>query len=399
MRRTTNSTTTFLVILLVALGQFAIDIYLPSLPAMVRVFQTDKSIIQLTLTVFLITFALSQLIYGALSERFGRRRVLFVGLAIFIAGALWSTFANSITALLISRAVQGAGIGAANVLCRAILRDLYSGKELAKKVSYLGLVWVMSPIIAPVLGGYFEQYFGWRMNFIFLAIFVAIILFWAVIKLPETKNLSQLHSIHPKIIANHYRTILKNRFCMGYILADFILYGVFSAFYVAGPFLLQNRLKLSPIAFGWMMLIISTGYFLGSFTNSRLIHHFSIKKVIYLGLGIVCLSSLAMLIFALSDVMNVEVIVAPLCFLFLGMGLIFTNCISGCLSIFPHLAGHTSAIWGFFAFVGGTVTTFLMSLFQEQTQIPLSWMLLIQSILVVVTLTVMVFRKPNSVKN
>lgn len=390
-----KNSVTFLVLLLVALGQFAIDIYLPSLPSMVHVFQTNKSLVQLSLTIFLIAFAFSQLIYGPLSERFGRKKVLCAGLIVFIIGAIWSAVSFSIGALLISRAVQGIGIGAANVLCRAILKDLYSGKELAKKVSYLGLVWVTSPIIAPVIGGYLEEYFGWRMNFVFLVIFVAAVLVWAFFKLPETKDPTQLHSIHPKTIAHHFWILLTNRVYMGYILTDCMLYGMFSAFYVAGPFLLQNRLHMSPIGFGWTMLLISAGYFIGSFINSRLVHFFPIKKAICLGIVICLLSSVLMFILAIGGLMTVQAIALPLFLLFLGMGLIFTNCISGCLSIYPHLAGNASALWGCFAFIGGTLATSIMTLFAEQTQIPLSSILLIQFILATLFLTTMAFSKQN----
>jgi MFS transporter, DHA1 family, multidrug resistance protein len=389
-----NGLFTFLVLLLVALGQFAIDIYIPSFPSMVIALDTSNKMIQVSLTFFLVTFAFSQLIYGPLSERFGRRKVLCFGLVLFLIGAFWSSITNSISAFLISRAIQGLGIGAANVLARAILRDLYSGKELAKKVTYLGMVWVSSPIIAPVIGGYFEQYLGWRANFVFLMLFVGSILIWVLFNLPETKDLSQLHSIHPKTIAKNYWTLLKNRSCMGYIIADFFVYGMFSAFYVAGPFLLQTRLKLSAVEFGWMMLIISMGYFIGSFFNTRIIHHFPVKRAIGCGLCIVVIVSGIMTTLAIFGFMNLKVIVAPLFFTFFGMGFIFTNCIAGCLSVYPNLAGNASALWGFFAYTGGTASTFAMSLFEARTQLPLSLVLLAQSILVLIVLITMVFRNP-----
>ena len=311
-------------------------------------------------------------------------------------GAIWSSITNSITALLISRAIQGLGIGAANVLCRAILRDLYIGKELAKKVSYFGIIWVTSLLIAPIIGGYFEQYFSWRMNFIFLALFVAAFLIWALLKLPETKDPSKQHAIHPKEIAKSYWTIIKNQLCMGYILTASIIFAMFSAFYVTGPFLLQNLLGMTPISFGWTMLSIFTGYFLGSLINTRLIHRFSSKRAICIGLITSSLASMTMLILALLGFMNIGVIVLPLSLFFLGMGLIFTNSISGSLSSFPNLVGHTSALWGCFTYAGGMLATVVIALFEERNQIPLALTLFIGSILIVVVLTTMVFRKPNS---
>jgi Bcr/CflA subfamily drug resistance transporter len=373
--------TAFLALLLVTLGQFAIDIYLPSLPAMVVDLGATKSAVQQTLSFFLIGFAFSQLIYGPLSERFGRRIVLLIGLLIFIGGALGAYFAHTVDFLIIMRLIQGLGIGAANVLCRAILRDLYHGSELAKKVTFLGILWVLSPVVAPVLGGYIEEYWGWRMNFAFLAIFVLLIWIWAFLLLPETKDQTQRQSVHPIAIGRNYLHLLSNRPFLGYVFADFFLYGVLSSFYVAGPFLLQKVLGLSPVAFGWTMLIISGGYLLGSSFNVRLIHRLPQTTVIKIGLAWVLIVSVGMVLLAGCGILNIASIVLPLCLLFFGIAFIFTNCIGLSLSIFPHLAGSASAVWGFLAYFGGTLATSSMSYLPEKTSLPLSIALLIQCLL------------------
>lgn len=378
-----KSVVTFFVLLLVALGQFAIDIYLPSLPAMVADLHTDKSSVQLTLTFFLVGFAISQLIYGPFSDRFGRRKILLIGLAIFIIGAIGASLAQSVSFLIGMRLVQGFGIGAANVLCRAILRDMYKGKELAKKVSGLGVLWVLSPIVAPVIGGYIQEYAGWRMNFLFLICLVSLVWLWCIFFLPETKDPAQIQSIHPREIIKNYALLLSSRPFMGYVLVDFFLYGIFSAFYVAGPFLLQKVLKMSPIMFGWMMLIISFGYMVGTYINIRVLHYFEPKKVIKLGLvSIFVISSITLLV-AWSGIFNIIAIVLPLSILFCAMALIFTNCISICLSFFHHLAGSASALWGFLAYLGGTLATIAMSVLPEKSQVPLNLVIFTMCILAI----------------
>lgn len=377
---------TFLALLLVTLGQFAIDIYLPSLPAMAIDLNTSKSAIQQTLTYFLVGFAFSQLFYGPISERFGRRIVLLLGLLLFIIGAMGAYFASSVQFLIGMRLIQGLGIGAANVLCRAILRDLYQGAELAKKVAFLGILWVLSPVVAPVIGGYIELYLGWRINFLFLGIFVSLIWLWAFFFLPETKDASKRQSIHPVTIGKNYLTLLLNRSFMGYVLADFFLYGILSSFYVVGPFLLQKVFGLSPVAFGWVMLLISGGYLLGSALNIRLIHHFSQAIAIKIGVVWILVVSSMMVILSLMNVFNVTAIVLPLCLLFLGIAFIFTNCIGLSLSIFPDLAGSASALWGFFAYFGGSLATNIVSYFSEQSAFPFTLVVLIQSLLVLAVL-------------
>ncbi len=371
----------FLALMLVTLGQFAIDIYLPSLPSMVLDLNTTKSIVQQTLTYFLVSFAFSQLFYGPISERFGRRIVLLIGLLIFIGGAVGAYLAHSIEFLLIMRLIQGIGIGSANVLCRAILRDLYHGTELAKKVAFLGILWVLSPVVAPVLGGYIEEWWGWRVNFLFLAIFVFMIWIWAFFFLPETKDPAKRQSIHPVVIGKNYLTLLLSQAFMGYVLADFFLYGILSSFYVVGPFLLQKVLGLSPVVFGWMMLLISGGYFLGSSLNIRLIHHFPQNRVIKMGVSWILVVSSGMVILAANNILSISVIVLPLCLLFFGIAFIFTNCIGLSLSIFPHLAGSASALWGFLAYLGGALATNIASHFPDKVSFPFSLSILIQCLL------------------
>ena len=291
---------------------------------------------------------------------------------IFIFSALGASFTNSIHVLMLMRFLQGIGIGAANVLCRAILKDLYEGKELAKRTVILGMVWITSPIIAPVIGGYIEEYSGWKMNFVFLAIFVAIMFFCCFIFLPETKDPKHIHSIHPRTILKNYTTLVANRSYMGYVLADFFVYGIFSTFYAVGPFLLQNKLGLSPVTFGWTMLFISSGYLIGSFVNMRLLKHHHVHQLIKVGVTIILFASLCMIALSLLGEFNVPSIALPLLLLFFGNAFIFTNCIGACLSIFPHLAGNASAGWGFFCFLGGTLAITVMTRVHETTALPFS---------------------------
>lgn len=388
---------TFFVLLLVSLGQFAIDIYLPSFPSMVHDFQTTPDRIQLTLTLFLIGFALSQLVYGPLSDRFGRRKILIFGLSLFIVAAVGATLAQTVSQLILLRFVQGVGIGAANVLCRAILRDLYEGKELAKKISLLGILWVTSPVIAPVIGGYIQAHFEWRMNFVFLALFNGCIWLWVIFCLPETKNPAENHSIHPKQILKNYRLLLSNRAFVGYVFADFFLYGLFSAFYVAGPFLFQQVLGLSPVLFGWMMLIISSGYLLGSALNIRLIHFSDIQKVIWIGISLIIAVSATMFFISLAGVLTIYSLVIPMSLLFLGVAFVFTNCIGKALAIFPSITGTASALWGFLAYLGGTIATAVMTRFKAETSLPLSGMLF--TLCMLTFLILFLFRpKENSVR-
>lgn len=389
---------TALTLSLITFGQFAIDIYLPSFTSMQKQLKTSAGMIQLTLTFYLISYGFTQLIYGPLSDRFGRRKVLLSGMIIFIAGSLGTYIAPTIGWVLATRFIQGLGISSANVLCRAILRDLYPGSELDKKTPYLGMVWVIPPIIAPVLGGYIESFFGWRSNFLFLAGIVWIEFLLVYFFLPETKDPSEVHSIHPKVIWKNYKTLLGSRPFLGYVTTDLILFGAFSCFYAVGPFLLQVRLDLSAVSLGWMLLLMASGYMMGSILNIFLTHRLPQKTIMSYGVLCIILVSLAMLTVALMGIMTVFGIVSLQLLFFFGIGLIFTNCISGCLKIFPPLAGSASALWGLFAFIGGTIGSSLMTLFPENNQLPLASVFTVQSFLVAVVLYSLVFRPTQQIQ-
>ena len=175
-----------LVSALIAIGQVATSIYLPSMPAMTEALHTDGATMQLTLTAYLLGFALSQLVYGPLSDRYGRRPALFAGLVLYVAASAACALAGTIDELIVARLFQAMGACAGPVVGRAVVRDLYDGERAAKALGYVGFVLAVSPAFAPVLGAHLHGWFGWRANFIFVALFGAVIgvLMWR--KLGET---------------------------------------------------------------------------------------------------------------------------------------------------------------------------------------------------------------------
>ena len=162
---------TALLALLTALGPLAMDLYLPSLPAIETALGAPAAQVQLTISVYLIGFAVGQIAYGPVSDRFGRRPVLGVALTIFCAGTLMCSAAPTIGALIAARALQGAGAAGVIVLARAVVRDLYEGPRAGRELSLMGAIMSVAPIVAPVIGGFTQSSFGWRFGFIL--IFVA----------------------------------------------------------------------------------------------------------------------------------------------------------------------------------------------------------------------------------
>jgi DHA1 family 2-module integral membrane pump EmrD-like MFS transporter len=378
-----------LVMALITMGQMGIDIYLPSLPAMTEYFHTDSHFIQLTLATYLLGLGAPQLVYGPLSDYFGRRPILLTGMAICLIGSVLCLFAPSALFLLAARLLQGIGAGATGVSARAIMRDSFEGNALAKMASYITMAWALVPIIAPILGGYIQAYFGWKMNFIFLLLFAMLLTALLIKWLPETnKKIKHTPLTFNKVAAN-YLELLKSSAFMGNIGCIMILFGIFLAFNATGPFLLQTQLGLSPIEYSWTLVFVACGYLLGSFFNSKLVQRFLIQHVVIWGFIALLISAGSLLAFCLEAVFNVAVIIVPMFLVFFSIGLIYANCIMGCLKPFPHIAGVTGALYGFLGCMGSSLATTIIAHFPVTTQKPLVFMVLLQAIasLVVYSIT------------
>ena len=227
-----------IILLLTALGQASIDLYLPSLPAIMHGLNTTSKLSQTSLTVFLLGLAVSPLIYGPVSDYLGRRKLLLVALACYIFLTILCAIAPSIYALIVLRLMQGLAAGAA-VLARAIMRDCFEGSTLAKVASYQAIAWSTVPLLAPMIGGYIQHYLDWRMNFVFLVIFAALIWVFIYFALPETLEDKNRSKFQLRQMGRNYFKILTNKVFLGNVLCQALLYSTVITLVQIGPFLLQ----------------------------------------------------------------------------------------------------------------------------------------------------------------
>ena len=236
---------------LVAFQAISTDLYLASLPTMVQVFATSEAKVQLTLSVFLLGSALMQLAYGPISDRFGRRPVLRVAIALYVAASLACAMAPTIEALIFFRLMQAVGSCAGVTLGRAVARDLYSPVVAARVLAYMASAMAIAPIIGPMLGSWMTVHLGWQANFLFLAGFGAICLIGLYTLLDETNLHPDPHAIAPKRILANYLSLLGDRVYLGYALAVTLAYcGIFS-FISGSSFTLIDVLGLPTEYFGF----------------------------------------------------------------------------------------------------------------------------------------------------
>lgn len=384
--RVSDNIIIFLIVIIIPLNPLAMDLYFPSLPAMVTSLYTTKTLIQLTLTVYILGLGLSQLFYGPLSDRFGRRGIILIGTTIFLLASIACTFATDVNQLLLFRFMQGIGYGCGFVVASAIMADAFTGKKLAKISSYSAMSYSITPIIAPVIGGYIQDYIGWRANFSFMAIYALILLFLIFFLLPETNKYPDRNAMQLKSFVGGYCRMTMNPNYLGYILLMSLSYGIMIVFSIVGPFLLQKVLHLSAVEYGKIALLIGLSYLIGTTVNSHLVKIFSIYHLLMLGIGLMLISSIALVITSAMGLLSIVEIIAPTCVAILGMGFVFPNAMAGALALFPEHTGRSSALMGSFTLFGCTLISVITAHLHTQTEQPLAFIYLVLSLLAVLAL-------------
>ncbi|MDP6572876.1 MAG: multidrug effflux MFS transporter [Rhodospirillales bacterium] len=357
---------------LFALGPLSTDMYLPALPAMSRSLGTGVGPVQLTLSVFLVGFAVSQLVMGPLSDRFGRRPVLLVGLAVYLVATLACVFAPSIEALIAARFFQSLGACTGVVLGRAVVRDVYGRARTARMLAYMSAAMAVAPLVAPIIGGYVVVWFDWRAVFMVLAAFGLTMLVLVAAFLRETNEHLDVHAARPGPMIRNYVALFTVRRYVGYMLTNAFVYSGLFAFISGSPFVLIDFLGLEPRLFGLSFATIIVGYMAGTLTAGRLTLGLGVDTMVLLGSVVALASGVAAGILAWAGADHVAAVVAPMFFYMVGMGIVMPNCMAGAIAPFPAMAGTVSALLGFVQMGLAALVGVLVGQFHDGTQAPMT---------------------------
>ncbi|WP_226472044.1 multidrug effflux MFS transporter [Dechloromonas denitrificans] len=332
---------------LVALGPLSTDLYLPSLPTLARVFATDAARIQLTLSVFLAGFAVAQLAYGALSDRFGRRPLMLGGLLLYFVASLACLFADSVETLIAARFVQALGACAGPVLGRAIVRDVWGPVEAVRVLAYVSGAMALAPLLGPTLGGYLTVWFGWQANFALLVLFsllqIGAVWFW----LAESNGHRDPTATRPGRILANFRILLADRNYLGYLLALSFSYSTLFAFISGSSFVLIARFGLSPQLFGLSFGLVVAGYLAGSMLSGKLVRRFGGDRLLLAGAWLGALAGATMWGLEAAGPRHVAALLGPMFFVTLAVGLVMSNAVGQALAPYPKMAGAASSLMGF----------------------------------------------------
>lgn len=371
----------FLIVLVIAsFSQVSSDLYTPSMPALVKAFSTSSAMVQRSLSLFLLGFALAQCIYGPVSDSLGRRKPMMVGLMLGLLGSLTCFLSTGIMVFLLGRCLQGVGAGCGLVLGRSILRDCFKDKTFAKYISYLSIGTISIMAGAPVLGGYLQVVFGWQGCFGFLSLYGALLLILVAWKLPETLDNQYARQLSWNQVGCNLKELFFSYQFLGCCSILFAIYGGMLSWLAVGPLYLQHIRHLTPTTFGWIAFIVGGSSAIGAFINARLIAHFEPGTVLKGALFfMVCCS----IVFLFSELMDQTALVWIVILLVGYVGptiLVFANTLTKALSPFGHIAGIGFAVVGFMQIIGGASISALLSLFSAQTLVPLAVCFVLTSI-------------------
>ncbi|HEY7690009.1 MAG TPA: multidrug effflux MFS transporter [Dongiaceae bacterium] len=376
MLRPNHAAVTALLTALVALGPMSTDLYLPSLPALTAHFGVGESAGQLTLSAFLLGLAGGQIIYGPLSDRYGRRPVLLFGLALYAAASVVCIFAPSIAVLVVARFLQACGACVGPVLGRAVVRDVHGREGAARVLSYLSAAIALAPAIGPIVGGFVETWFGWRANFAVLSLYGAAALALTFAILPETNAHPDSGRLSPARMIRGYVSFFGERAYFGYVLTCALSYCGIFAFISASSFILVDAAGLSPALYGFCFAAVVVGYIAGTLTSGRLSTRLGIDRLIAIGSVVSFAGAALVLILALLNPARTGIpaaiaVVGPMMLFLAGVGLAMPNAIAGAIGPFPRAAGTASALLGFLQMAMAAIVGVLVGHFHDGSAVPM----------------------------
>lgn len=358
-----------------ALGPLAMNVFLPSLPGITAFFDTTEANAQLSISLYLTAVAFLQLVFGPLSDKFGRRPVILIAFSIMIVGTVICIFATTIEVFLAGRIIQ-ASASAGLVLSRAIARDLTKGANAASLIAYITMGMSIAPMLGPVMGGYLDELYGWQSSFYLTLGFAFVALFLAYTDLGET-NINKQSSLKAQVKA--YPELLQSRRFWGYAITAMFSSGAFFAFLGGGSLVANQVYGLSPSQYGFYFMFISVGYLVGNFISSRITNRIGINQMMLSGNIVVGIGLAAAALTLLAGATHPFAFFGFIFFVGLGNGMTLPSANAGVVNVRPNLAGSASGLAGSLQLGGGAVLSAIAgyTLSSENGALPLTLMMLI----------------------
>jgi DHA1 family bicyclomycin/chloramphenicol resistance-like MFS transporter len=349
---------------LAMVGPFAVDTFLPSFPAIGEQFGVGPGLVQQTLSVYLFAFSFMTLFYGTLSDSFGRRPVILYSMLLFIAGSIGAALAPNFTMLLVCRAIQGLSAGSGMVVGQAVVRDRLQGAAAQRMVANIMMVFGIAPAVAPILGGFLHEAFGWRSVFVFMALIGGAVLAGCFFGLPESLPRESRQPFHPGAIAANYLRALRHPQFLPGSLAIGMAFGGYALYIAAAPELVIQILHLPVTAFAWLFVPMVGGVIAGSAVSGKLAYRVPGATLVRWGFAMMALGSVLNLAYTYFFTAAIPWAVLPIILFSFGMSLAQPGMTVHTLGLFPAMRGLAASLQNFvrmliFAVVSGFVAPLL----------------------------------------
>lgn len=385
---------TILAFALLPLSGFATDIYIPSLPAMAASLGVSNNQVQFTLTLFLISYGVTQLFIGSLMDSFGRYKIGLYSLLLFALASVVIANTTNLYLIYLMRIVHGVTVGGIVVAKRAFFVDMFSGDKLKNYLSLFSIIWSTGPIIAPFVGGYFQVAFGWKSNFYFLAIFALVLAVLEIIYSGE--SLQHFADFTIKKVTDVYTAMLKTTsFTLGIVMLG-LAYSMVMIYNMTGPFIIEHNLHLSPVVAGYSSLVLGFAWMVGGFIGKA-----TINRPFFNRIAVNIALQVAFVLLMLLSTRYINNLFTLILFAFLihvAAGFTFNNFFTYCLSKFPKNAGIASGLTGGINYVIVSVLSYgIVSVFPAKDEMNLGSSYLV---LILLSVGIMVFLKvKNALSN
>ena len=367
-----------LLIAITSVGPLSLNILTPALPGLIVSFGADAGVVQLTLSLYLLGMAISQLVLGPLSDRFGRRPVMLAGLVLTVVASFAALATTSIAGLIVARTAQAFGATTGIVIGRAMIRDLYDRDRAASMIGWVTMAMVVAPMIAPLIGGSLDTALGWHAIFVFVGLFAAAVLAWTAIALPETRAVPTGAGM--TMLLREATVLLGDRSFLGYALVAAFNSAMFFTFIGGAPHVVVTVMHRSSAEYGVWFVILSLVYMAGNFAAGRWSAQYGVNAMIRAGVAVTVFGAAVGIAWVLIEPRGGPwVIFAPQMIIGFASGFMLPSAIAGAVSVRPEAAGAASGITGFMQMGLGAATSQLVGhlLAGANTAMPLAVIVLV----------------------
>jgi MFS transporter, DHA1 family, multidrug resistance protein len=350
----------------------SLDGSLPLVPAVADYFKTSTASVQYSLSAVVLGIAVGQLVYGPLSDRFGRKPVIIVGVLLYVVIAAACARAPDIESLIGLRFLQGFFACSGIIVARAVIRDLFDREAGARLFALMMGIHAIMPTIAPGVSGWVTQEYGWRAVFWVMAAFGLFTAFAVFFGLPESIKSRNPEALRPAVLFLNYRAILRNRAFRSYATCACFMYGALMAYFAGAPVGLIQYLGLSPVEFGIAMAVPIVFYMVAQIAVVRIVDGIGMEKMIRTGAVMAVTAGIGMLAFVLSGNINVYTLMGPVVLILTSLAFISPGTTAGAMSPFAQVAGAASSLLGFIQFLAAAIATAMIGLLNDGTPLPMA---------------------------